>query len=304
MLPVDIRIGATIRLLKPILLEDGRIETHKSFRPLKSQNTIEITPSSHDLANFEEMIGDSKNDDAKIDDTTPTKNLTTFKTIQGLKNQANISKIPVLVASLSREIETKIGKYRIAQLVDIEGDSMDINLYDSKADKIEYGQTYHLTNLKLVMLNKDGKFEKRLVTTKVTKIMELDKSEKSLFENIILGNKQIHGTVIGLSELNSYRACDKHWNKLSEEDICPRCEGKPSEIRLDFNAELYIQDADNDEMRSFHVFKRQVKMLIPELEDTVLEKQLQDLEGHECIIDYDDPEDEDATITPRRLRLR
>ena len=45
-------------------------------------------------------------------------------------------------------------------------------------------------------------------------------------------------------------------------------------------------------------------MLIPELEDTVLEKQLQDLEGHECIIDYDDPEDEDATITPRRLRLR
>ena len=164
MLPVDIRIGATIRLLKPILLEDGRIETHKSFSPLKSQNPIEITPSSHDLANFEEMIGDSKNDDAKIDDTTP-KNLTTFKTIQGLKNQANISKIPVLVASLSREIETKIGKYRIAQLVDIEGDSMDINLYDSKADKIEYGQTYHLTNLKLVMLNKDGKFEKRLVTT-------------------------------------------------------------------------------------------------------------------------------------------
>ena len=197
--------------------------------------------------------------------------------------------------------------YRIAKLVDTEGDSMDINLYDSKADKIEFGETYHLTNLKLVMLNKDGKFEKRLVTTKITKITELEESEKTLFENIILGKNQIHGTVIGLSDLNSYRACNKHWNKLSEEDICPRCESKPSEIKVDFHTELYIQESRTDELRSFHVFKRQLKMLIPELndtDDTLLEEQLQDLEGKECIIDYDDPEDEDASIIPKRLRLR
>ena len=304
MLPVDIKIGATIRLLKPILLEDGTIQTNKSFRPLKSQNTIEITPSTNDLAKFEKMIDDAVTDDAKTDTKKTTRSSTTFKAIQGLKNQAAIPKISVLVASLSRLIETKIGKYRIARLVDTEGDSMNINLYDSKADKIEFGETYHLTNLKLVTLNKDGTFEKRLVTTKVTKIMELDESEKTPFENISLGNNQILGTVVGLSDLNSYRACNKHWNKLSEEDICPRCEGEPLEIKVDFQTELYIQESRTDEFRSFNIFKRQLKMLIPELDDTLLDDQLIDLEGQQCIIDYDDPEDEDASITPKRIRLR
>ena len=304
MLPVDIKIGATIRLLKPILLEDGTIQTNKSFRPLKSQNTIEITPSTNDLAKFEKMIDDAVTDDAKTDTKKTTRSSTTFKAIQGLKNQAAIPKISVLVASLSRLIETKIGKYRIARLVDTEGDSMNINLYDSKADKIEFGETYHLTNLKLVTLNKDGTFEKRLVTTKVTKIMELDESEKTPFENISLGNNQILGTVVGLSDLNSYRACNKHWNKLSEEDICPRCEGEPLDIKEDFQTELYIQESRTDEFRSFNIFKRQLKMLIPELDDTLLDDQLIDLEGQQCIIDYDDPEDEDASITPKRIRLR
>ena len=124
--------------------------------------------------------------------------------------------------------------------------------------------------------------------------MELEESEKTLFENIILGKNLIHGTVVGLSDLNSYRACNKHWNKLSEKDICPRCKSKPAEI----HTELYIQESKTDELRSFHVFKRQLKMLIPELndtDDTLLEEQLQDLEGKECIIDYDDPEDDHIT---------
>ena len=124
------------------------------------------------------------------------------------------------------------------------------------------------------------------------------------FNNISLGTNQTHGTVVVLSELTSYRACDKHWNKLSEEDICPRCEGEPLEIKEDFQTELYIQESRTDEFRSFNIFKRQLKMLIPELDDTLLDDQLIDLEGQQCIIDYDDPEDEDASITPKRIRLR
>ena len=39
----DIKVGTTIKLLKPTKLDGKTLQTNKNFKPLKSQNNIEIT---------------------------------------------------------------------------------------------------------------------------------------------------------------------------------------------------------------------------------------------------------------------
>ena len=242
--------------------------------------------------------------DGKTDDTPTIENFATFQTIKALKNQSIIPSLTIMVGSTSRLIEGKSGKYQIGGLVDVDGNKMNINLYDANINKIEFGNIYNIKNLKLIALNKDGNIENRLVTTKITKISDASEDEKRKFDTVSLGQNQIHGTVLGLSDINSYNSCDKHWNKLNEEDICPRCDAKPSLIKIDFTADLYIQDDDSEEMRSFRIFKRQIKMLIPQLDEQSPGEQLSDLEDKGCIVEYDDPNDEDAPIIPKRLILK
>ena len=41
----DIKIGTTIKLLKPILVDHKSLKTNENFRPLESKKMIDLTPS-------------------------------------------------------------------------------------------------------------------------------------------------------------------------------------------------------------------------------------------------------------------
>ena len=77
--------------------------------------------------------------DGKTDDTPTIKNFATFQTIKALKNQSIIPSLTIMVGSTSRLIEGKSGKYQIGGLVDVDGNKMNINLYDANINKIEFG---------------------------------------------------------------------------------------------------------------------------------------------------------------------
>ena len=290
----DIKIGTTIKLLKPILVDKKSLKTNKNFRPLKSKKMIDLTPSDSDLEKFLPLPHDQK---------APCK-LTTFKSIKASKNQTIISSITAIVGHTSRVIETARGNYQIAGLVDIDNDKMSINIYDSNLNKMEPANIYTLTKVKISTINEDGKFEKRLFTTKLTTISEASADNKAKFENVTLGQHKVTGTIIGFSELKSYNSCGIHWNKLSEDNLCVNCESKASDIKVDHTAELYLQESDSDEIQSFRLFKRQLEMLIPILDDDDDEQKLEELEGKECTVDYDEPTDIDSSIIPRRLKLQ
>ena len=68
----DIKVGSTIKLLKPIMLDNETLQTNKSFRPIKSRTAIELTPSEEEISRF-----DTKTEERKV-----STNLATFKIIQ------------------------------------------------------------------------------------------------------------------------------------------------------------------------------------------------------------------------------
>ena len=122
----DIKVGTTIKLLKPTKLDGKTLQTKKNFKPLKSQKNIEITPppSDDDLAQFETI----KDGNLKVENIEGENNSTTFKSVEKMDNQAIIPALTVMVTKVSRIISSKFGKYQIAQLMDIEGQLRSKNL--------------------------------------------------------------------------------------------------------------------------------------------------------------------------------
>ena len=241
--------------------------------------------------------------ESKVEEIKVEMKLKTFQSIRANQSQTNLPSLAAMVTNLSRVIETKSGRYQIAGLVDIEGQKLSINLYDSNIGKIGFGNIYTFSKLKKSMIRKEDGHELRLATTKFTKLIEAAEDDKTQFENVSLGQSQMDGIVIGFSEINSYNSCDKHWNKLDDDNICPKCEGPASKIKVDFHAELYIQDINNEDMKSFLIFKRQLKMITSIENEEALAHDLTQLEGVQCRIEYDEPENEESPIIPKRMRL-
>ena len=291
----DIKIGTAIKLLKPILINTQSLKTNKNFRPLKSKKIIDLDISNSDLEKFDTMQG--------ADDTKISNKLTSFATIRALKNQTITNRITAIVGHVSRIIEISKGKYQIAGLVDINNDKLSINLYDSNINKMEPANIYTLTKVKIATIIKDGQLEKRLFSTKLTTISEASDDDKAEFETVSLGNIQVIGTIIGFSDITSYSKCAVHWNKLSEENICVKCESEASDIKLDFTLELYLQDSENDEILTFRIFKRQIEMIIHNPDEESLEQKLEELDGEKCKVEYDETTD-DSNIIPKRLQLQ
>ena len=145
------------------------------------------------------------------------------------------------------------------------------------------------------------------MTTKYTKITRADNEPD--FENVRLCDNMIKGTILGCNEINLYQSCQKHWNKLDSDQQCPKCEKAPLKSKTDFNTDLYIQNQDTNDIQSFLIFRRHAANLITiaendekEDEDSI-ELKLNELEGKSCIVEYDDPPDDNSPIIPKRMKI-
>ena len=153
------------------------------------------------------------------------------------------------------------------------------------------------------MLRNDQATELRLLTTKFTKISEENEEDKGKFENVKLADKQIQGIIVGFGDINSYKSCEKHWNKLDEEDQCPKCESPPTKVKIDFNTDLYIQDSSTGDIKSFLIFKRQINTISNGDDHNIIEGKLTELEGTSCQVEFDETENDDQVIIPKRLQI-
>ena len=166
---------------------------------------------------------------------------------------------------------------------------------------MEGGGIYRLEKLKQTIIKKEGEPETRLLTTKSTKISEASEKEQEFFINVKLAENQWHGIIAGVSEINHYKSCQEHWNRLDEDEKCPKCDKIPAEVNLNFSTELYIQDSNTDDIKPFLIFKRLMKMITDEDGEDEINAKMGQLEGKECKIDFDDPTNDDEIIIPKRL---
>ena len=295
--------GTTIKLIKPFS-EDGKIiQAHKNFKPLKSKTNIIISPSAEELAQFESI----EEDNSKINNIKVQNNLTTFNFVKEFDTQVNLPTLTVMVIKITRILQSKFGKYQIADLMDIEGNKASINLYDGSYGKMEFEKIYTMTKVKKILPRKEDSVELRLVTSKFTKIVEANENDALQFANLSIGNSQIDGTIIGFSDINHYKSCVDHWKKLDDDDYCPLCKGPSPNIKDDFHTDLYIQDSNSDDLKSFLIFRRTMKRMIADEDDEdTIESKLNNLEGSGCKVDYDEDENglENASIIPKRLKLQ
>lgn len=286
-------IGMTVKLIKPILIDDQTIQTNKNFKPIRNKEEIKIKPKEDSLKKFK----------VKTEENESPNNLITFQSIEENKSQMNIASLTVLVSNISRIIETKTSKYQIAGIIDTENQKTSINLYDSSIGKFELGNIYTLTRLKKTMIRKENEYQMRILTTKYTKICEATVKDQRQFGNVKLAEHHVNGTIIGVGELNSYKSCEMHWNKLDENSICPKCDGSPPNIKIDFNTDIYIQETKSEDIKSFLIFKRHVGTLTESDDHETIEKNLSKLEGRTCEVQFDDPENEDQQIIPKKLQI-
>ena len=96
----DIKVGSSVKLLKPLAKDNQTIQTNRKFKPMQTKEVLRLTPSEEDISKLISTTEDIK----------PKHELITFQSFITNQSQSIIPIITVLVTNVSRIIETKMGK--------------------------------------------------------------------------------------------------------------------------------------------------------------------------------------------------
>ena len=197
--------------------------------------------------------------------------------------------IQVMVVNKSGLITGKFGNYKIVTCKDIKNQKNSVNLYRNLIDSVEVGEIYVLTNIKVGNYKKDDEVLKRVGTTIRSRVIKASAQVRLDFKNegIMLGDKFVRGSIIGISELNVYESCAICWCKVDSTNECRKCKKKVEEKKIDFNLVMYIQvEGSDDEVLDIFCFKSTLN-LQNEDEDEINEETLNmRLDGKICDAEY------------------
>ena len=190
----ELELTSTIKVVKPLKVNDTTLKCSPKFSPMKTMEKVEIFPTKKELKKIEEKLdfspGDSVNDG---------KEYTTFDTIQNLPPASIIPTVTFLVTNVSRIIQTKSGQYQICGIKDIESTKLSINLYDKHINKLEVGKVCTVTKLKKFLIKKNDNYETRLQTTKFTMFLQSTPRDTSSFKNVKVADNCQDGIILGFT---------------------------------------------------------------------------------------------------------
>ena len=279
----SIEIGKGLKMVKPSKVEKDVITSHPKFSPMKTK----AFPMDVDNEKMEEL----ETKGVKKSQANRGINFNLIETDYG--DNAVIDNVLAYVASASRIIEGKYGPYQICNIIDYEGGSLAINLYKSNINKLEVNQIYKLEKIKKTTIKTDSKL--RMATTNFTKIVEATQNDIDLFADVEIADNKIEGVCIMFNDLNYYKTCKKHMNKLEDDGCCSQCgQTEKDDGRVDFRCSMLIENSDDDSMIAITIFKRHLKIDLSESDDeTKLIELLEDtVVGKQCQIHYNRVGDE------------
>ena len=288
--PQKLTEGLTYKLIKPSYA-DGKLSRNAKFAAIKSEKKIH----SKDLKPVEE-----KKLLENMGSSTKPEIVNNFERVNNLGAGNSSGEIVLLVVSKSSVIEGKFGTYRIITCKDIKNQKNSINLYKNLQNSVNVGDIYKFTNLKVNNFKKEDQEFNRLGTTNSSRILNVGDKEKLEFKNagVKLGDHEIRGVIIGISEVNMYESCIKCWCKVDQDDFCRKCNKKVENKKMDFNVNLYIQNEDDEtDIKDMFSFKSTLSLTGDKKDDITEDSLNSDLVGKKCVAQYNiDKTKEDETL--------
>ena len=252
-----IELEKTYKIIKCIVEHDKLIPSN--FKPIicKSQITVQANKKKlHEIAKKLEGPSTSK--------LIQKVNLQHLE--ENAKDNTYISNLSVIIATVSRPIETQRGTYKIATIIDENSNKANLNLYDKHADQVESGIVYSMHKIKKITIQTNGEGKMRLCANKFSVITQItDQNQIDSFENIMIGDAKVNGTLEAIIDLSFYESCKKHFFKVDEDGNCRACTGIAVQTKPDFTGKIYIT-SDTDDLE-VQFFKRQMGSIVGETDD-------------------------------------
>ena len=243
--------GDCYMILKPIKQDNNFFVPNEKMKPVKIAN-FSLQPKKAELNKLLALI--QSNSSVK---TTSSSKLTAFKDMK-LATNSEIKTVTVKIINISRNITGSYGTYNIGKIKDVNGEKMDINLYNKQVkNKLKIGDIVELRKLKITEFSKDGETFKRLATTQRSTGEKCNSDIETLFKDVPLGDEREEGIVIAIHDIFPYLSCSKCWRKTQADDNICQCENKENIHVNDFHCQFYIQTTKDDEIKVVHTFRRQ-----------------------------------------------
>ena len=187
-----------------------------------------------------------------------------FKKIEtDFADNAIIDQILVYVTSASRLIDGKYGQYQICNIVDIDGNTIAINLYKSNINKLVINKVYKISKIKKTTLGNDSKL--RIATTNFTKIVDGSQGELDFFKDVKIADKKIDGICLMFNNFHCYKSCKKHPSKLDDNGNCNHCQNfNKQDETTDFRCSLVLEKSEDELPVEIAIFRWHLDVAIVE----------------------------------------
>ena len=237
--PHNVSEGGRIRMIKPKVSGD----IPKMISPDKFK-VINIGPSNSD------KIPQLKQDEMTKYENHVEKQRkaegTTLNDTEKVEKNIVIPEMSVFSVGVSCIIEGKYGSYQIANFKDLAGNKGSMNLYGQQVGKMEPGKPYTIKKfVKSGMAKEEGQFTRLAV--KYGSIKEAEEPVAQKFINVKLGEQEVTGKIIGITDVYMKENIDEGKKKINA-TIYVQCKEEVEQIKIyEWNLRKEVPDKVNSE---------------------------------------------------------
>ena len=272
--------GISVRIMKPKYIDQNTVEANENFKIMKIK-PIEANIKPKVLKSLKELGASTSKTGAEI-------KLITFEELDQIKDKTEGFNLVVKVSSVSRAMDGKFSKFKLATIKDRQNMQNNLAIYPPHLDSLTPGKIYKLSVVKKTDYKKENENYNRLSTVRKADIKEFDDKKKD-FKNVTVGECVLSGLVLGFGDVHEYSACKSSWMKVRESQKCEKhIDAKEDcQITQEFVTEIYIDV--NNEVETLSGFRRHFG-LNEQVQDNI-EDELEKLVSKEVKIEYNIDQD-------------
>jgi hypothetical protein len=286
-------VGISVRMIKPKYLDDNTLKVNPCFKLVKIR-PIESNVKPRKLVKLKELA-------QSINTTNNIEVLKTFEDIDMNPPNTEADNLIVRVSNISRAMEGKFSKYKLATIKDKNNMQNNIAVYPPHLDSMKPGNIYKLSMVKKTNYKKDDEMYTRLSTVRKANIKEFN-DENNIFKNVTTGEYVAVGTILGHGEIHKYEACTVSWMKIRETNKCESHTDKENncEAKTEFVTEIYFDT--EDEVETLNGFSRHFGLDGQVIDEQVIEETMEKIVSKEATIEYN--KDKDAEAKKRIVHIK